>query len=177
MSRVGKHPVAVPAGVEVAISGQRVKAKGKLGELTLDLMSEVNINNEDGGLVVRPRDDSVRARMMWGTARTLVANLVTGVSAGFSRKLDINGVGYRAQLQGTTLVLQLGYSHDIRYPIPEGIRIECPDQTHIIVHGADKQKVGQVAAVIRSFRPVEPYKAKGIKYDDEIVLRKEGKKK
>ena len=177
MSRVGKHPVAVPAGVEVAIAGQQIKAKGKLGALSLDLMREVSIEQENGALVVRPRDDSIRSRMMWGTARTLVANLVAGVSTGFSRKLDINGVGYRAQLQGTTLVLQLGYSHDIRYAIPEGIKIECPDQTHIVVHGADKQKVGQVAAVIRGYRPVEPYKAKGIKYNDEIVLRKEGKKK
>lgn len=177
MSRVGKHPVAIPAGVEVAIAGQQIKAKGKLGALSLDLMREVSIEQENGSLVVRPRDDSIRSRMMWGTARTLVANLVAGVSTGFSRKLDINGVGYRAQLQGTTLVLQLGYSHDIRYAIPEGIKIECPDQTHIVIHGADKQKVGQVAAVIRGYRPVEPYKAKGIKYNDEIVLRKEGKKK
>ena len=177
MSRVGKHPVAVPAGVEVAITGQQITAKGKRGALSLNLMREVSIQQENGAVVVRPRDDTIRARMMWGTARTLVANLVAGVSTGFSRKLDINGVGYRAQLQGNTLVLQLGYSHDIRYPIPEGIKIECPDLTHIIIHGADKQQVGQVAAVIRAFRPVEPYKAKGIKYDDEIVLRKEGKKK
>jgi large subunit ribosomal protein L6 len=123
MSRVGKNPVPVPAGVEVAITGQQIKAKGKLGALSLDLMREVSIEQENGAVVVRPRDDSIRARMMWGTARTLVANLVTGVSTGFSRKLDINGVGYRAQLQGSTLVLQLGYSHDIRYPIPEGITV------------------------------------------------------
>jgi large subunit ribosomal protein L6 len=177
MSRIGKHPVAIPAGVDVSVSGRRVKARGKLGTLELELMNEVTVSQEDGKLVVRPQDDSVRARMMWGTGRTLVANLVNGVSTGFSRKLEINGVGYRAQVQGAEVVLQLGFSHDVRYPIPDGIKVECPDQTHIVVHGADKQRVGQVAADLRSFRPVEPYKGKGIKYEKEIVLRKEGKKK
>ena len=177
MSRVGKHPVPVPAGVTVTLAGQRISAEGKQGALALELMREVTVSEDGAGLVVQPRDDSKRARMMWGTARTLVANLVTGVSAGFTRKLEITGVGYRAQLQGKDLVLQLGYSHEIRYPIPDGVKIVCPDQTHIHVQGPDRQKVGQTAAEIRSFRSVEPYKGKGIRYDNEFVVRKEGKKK
>jgi large subunit ribosomal protein L6 len=177
MSRVGKHPVPVPDGVTVNLTGRRMTAKGKLGTLELGLMREVEVRHEDGAISVTPRDETKRARMMWGTARTLVANLVAGVSTGFSRKLEITGVGYRAQMQGDTLVLQLGYSHDVRYKVPDGIRIECPDPTHVVVHGADKQRVGQVAADIRGYRPVEPYKGKGVKYDDELVLRKEGKKK
>jgi large subunit ribosomal protein L6 len=177
MSRVGKHPVVVPDGVTVAIEGQRISAEGRNGALARVLMDEVTLSRGDEGIVVRPRDESLRARMMWGTARTLVANLVTGVASGFTRKLDINGVGYRAQIQGKQLVLQLGYSHEVRYDIPDGVKIECPDATHIVVSGVDKQMVGQVAAEIRRFRPVEPYKGKGIKYDDEKVLRKEGKKK
>ncbi|MFO1154896.1 MAG: 50S ribosomal protein L6 [Rhodospirillales bacterium] len=177
MSRVGKHPVAVPDGVKVSIEGQRISAEGRQGALARVLMDEVRLSREDEGIVVRPRDDSLRAHMMWGTARTLVSNLVTGVATGFSRKLDITGVGYRAQLQGKQLVLQLGYSHEVRYDIPDGVKIECPDQTHIVVSGVDKQLVGQVAAEVRSFRPVEPYKGKGIKYDNETVVRKEGKKK
>jgi large subunit ribosomal protein L6 len=177
MSRVGKHPVIIPAGVEVAVSGHTVTAKGKLGQLATTLIDDVVISHEGGQLLVRPRDDSDRARRMWGTGRTLIANLVAGVDKGFSRKLDIVGVGYRAQVQGRTLVLQLGYSHEIRYAIPDGIKIECPDPTHITIHGADKQRVGQVAADIRGFRPVEPFMGYGIKYDNEFVLRKEGKKK
>jgi large subunit ribosomal protein L6 len=177
MSRVGKHPVVIPRGVTVTIDGQRVRAEGKLGTLDRTLMREVRVTREDGKISVRPRDDSLRARMMWGTARTLVANLVEGVSRGFTRKLEISGVGYRAQIQGDKLVLQLGYSHDIRYPAPAGIKVQCPDQTHVVVSGADKERVGQVAAEIRAYRPVEPYKGKGIKYEDEFVLRKEGKKK
>jgi len=177
MSRVGKHPVPIPSGVSVSIDGQRVEAKGKLGVLQLDLMDEVAIEQKDSQLSVQPREKSTRGRMMWGTARTLVANLVTGVNEGFTRQLEIHGVGYRAQLQGKDLGLQLGFSHDVRYPVPEGIKITCPDPTHITIHGADKQRVGQVAADIRSYRPVEPYKGKGIRYSDEIVLRKEGKKK
>jgi large subunit ribosomal protein L6 len=177
MSRVGKHPVVIPRGVTVTIDGQRVRAEGKLGTLDRTLMREVRVTREDGKISVRPRDDSLRARMMWGTARTLVANLVEGVSRGFTRKLEISGVGYRAQIQGDTLVLQLGYSHDIRYQAPAGIKIQCPDQTHVVVSGAHKERVGQVAAEIRAYRPVEPYKGKGIKYEDEFVLRKEGKKK
>jgi large subunit ribosomal protein L6 len=177
MSRIGKHPVVIPRGVTVTIDGQRVLAEGKLGALDRTLMREVRVTREDGKISVRPRDDSLRARMMWGTARTLVANLVEGVSRGFTRKLEISGVGYRAQIQGDTLVLQLGYSHDIRYQAPAGIKIQCPDQTHVVVSGAHKERVGQVAAEIRAYRPVEPYKGKGIKYEDEFVLRKEGKKK
>lgn len=177
MSRVGKHPVPVPSGVTVSIDGHRVEAKGKAGVLRLVLTNDIVITQDADAVTVRPRDGSIRARMMWGTARTRIANLVTGVTTGFTRKLDINGVGYRAQVQGTTLVLQLGYSHDVRFDVPEGVKIECPDQTHINISGADKQLVGQVAAEIRSFRPVEPYKGKGIKYSDEVPLRKEGKKK
>jgi large subunit ribosomal protein L6 len=177
MSRVGKHPVVIPSGVTVTVEGQRVRAQGRLGTLDRTLMREVLVTREDGKISVKPRDDSLRARMMWGTARTLVANLVRGVSQGFTRKLEISGVGYRAQVQGDTLVLQLGYSHDIRYPAPAGIKVQCPDQTHVVISGADKERVGQVAAEIRAYRPVEPYKGKGIKYEDEFVLRKEGKKK
>jgi large subunit ribosomal protein L6 len=177
MSRVGKHPVEIPAGVKVTVAGNCVTAEGKLGGLSLDLMKEIVVSHDGPLLSVKPRDDSKRARMMWGTARTLLSNLVTGVHQGFTRKLEITGVGYRAQLQGKDLVLQLGYSHEIRYPIVSGIKVECPDPTHIVISGADKQRVGQVAAEIRSFRPVEPYKGKGIKYDNEFVLRKEGKKK
>ena len=177
MSRIGKHPVAVPAGVTVSIDGQRVRAEGKLGTLDRTLMREVVISRDDEGVRVAPRDDSLRARMMWGTARTLVANLVEGVSNGFTRKMEITGVGYRAQVQGNNLMLQLGYSHDVVYPMPEGIKIVCPDQTHIIVSGPSKELVGQVAAEIRAYRPIEPYKGKGIKYEGEFVLRKEGKKK
>jgi large subunit ribosomal protein L6 len=177
MSRVGKHPVVIPSGVTVTIDGQRVRAEGRLGALDRTLMREVLVVREDGKISVKPRDDSLRARMMWGTARTLVANLVEGVSQGFTRKLEITGVGYRAQVQGNTLILQLGYSHDVQYPAPDGIKIQCPDQTHIVVSGANKELVGQVAAEIRAYRPVEPYKGKGIKYDNEFVLRKEGKKK
>jgi large subunit ribosomal protein L6 len=177
MSRIGKHPVVIPSGITVTIDGQRVRAEGKLGTLDRTLMREVRLTREDGKISVKPRDDSLRARMMWGTARTLVANLVEGVSQGFARKLEITGIGYRAQVQGKTLILQLGYSHDVQYPAPEGITIQCPDQTHIVVSGMDKELVGQVAAEIRAYRPVEPYKGKGIKYDNEFVLRKEGKKK
>jgi large subunit ribosomal protein L6 len=177
MSRVGKHPVPVPGGVTVAIEGRRIRAEGKLGRQEAVLMDEVTVDREGDALWVRPRDQSLRARMMWGTARTVVHNLVTGVAEGFTRKLDINGVGYRAQVQGRQVVLQLGYSHEIRYDIPEGIKVECPDPTHITVSGANRQLVGQVAAELRSFRPVEPYKGKGIKYDNEVVMRKEGKKK
>jgi large subunit ribosomal protein L6 len=177
MSRIGKHPVTVPGGVSVSLSEGRLTARGPHGELTAALMDEVVVSQEDGGIVVRPRDDSTRARAMWGTARTVVANVVQGVHAGFSRKLEIAGVGYRAQVQGSDLVLQLGFSHEVRHAIPDGIKIECPDPTHITISGADKQLVGQVAAEVRAYRRAEPYKGKGIKYDDEIVRRKEGKKK
>ncbi len=177
MSRIGKHPVPIPDGVTVEISGRQVTAKGKLGELHVTLMEEVEVKRDGDQIVVRPRDDSDRAQQMWGTARSVVNNLVTGVAEGFTRGLEINGVGYRAQVQGKDLVLQLGFSHEVRYPVPEGITVQCADQTHIAVSGADKQRVGQTAAEIRAFRPPEPYKGKGIKYADEYILRKEGKKK
>jgi large subunit ribosomal protein L6 len=177
MSRVGKHAVNVPEGVSVAISGNAVSAKGKLGELSVTLTDDVEIKQEGNLVWVSPRNESLIARKMWGTARNVVRNVVVGVSQGFTRKLEINGVGYRAQVQGKELVLQLGYSHDIRYPIPETITIQCPDQTHINISGANKQQVGQIAAEIRAYRPPEPYKGKGIKYVEETILRKEGKKK
>jgi large subunit ribosomal protein L6 len=177
MSRVGKHPVPVPSGVSVEIVNRILKAKGKLGELSLRLSEEVEAKLEDGKVVVTPRSDSKRARTLWGTTRALVNNMVAGVSTGFSKTLDINGVGYRAQVQGKNLQLQLGFSHDVVYPIPAGVTIKCDKPTQITVSGADRQRVGQVAAEIRAFRKPEPYKGKGIKYDKERILRKEGKKK
>jgi len=177
MSRVGKHPVEVPAAVTLSIDGQRITAKGKLGELEAVLRDDIELSQEGSQVTVKPRDKSLEARKMWGTARTVVQNLVTGVNEGFTRSLEISGVGYRAQVQGKDLVLQLGYSHEIRFPVPEGVQIECPDLTHINVRGADRQQVGQVAAEIRGYRPPEPYKGKGIRYSDETILRKEGKKK
>ncbi len=177
MSRIGQNPVEIPSDVNVEISGQQVTAKGKLGQLSATLMSEVEITRDGERIVVKPRNKSIRARKMWGTARSVINNLVTGVAEGFAKNLEINGVGYRAQVQGGDLVMQLGYSHEVRYPIPEGITINCPDQTHIQVSGADKQRVGQTAAEIRRFRPPEPYKGKGIRYENEYILRKEGKKK
>ena len=177
MSRVGKNPVAVPSGVDVKIDGVIVTAKGKLGELSFRATEDVEITSEEGQVWVKPRNDSKRARAMWGTARARISNLVQGVSEGFTRNLEINGVGYRAAVQGQSLNLQLGFSHDVAYPIPEGIDIKCEKPTAITVSGADKQKVGQVAAEIRGFRPPEPYKGKGVKYAEEVILRKEGKKK
>ena len=177
MSRVGKHPVEVPSGVEVAVEGQLVSAKGKLGSLEFLATDDVTIRLEDGKVAVHPVNDGQRARAMWGTARSRVQNLVTGVSEGFVRELEINGVGYRAAVEGKDLVLQLGYSHDVRYPIPEGIEIKCERPTAIKISGADKQKVGQVASEIRGYRKPEPYKGKGVKYLEETILRKEGKKK
>ncbi len=177
MSRVGKHPVEVPDGVEVAVSGRFVSAKGKLGQLAYEATDDVTVKLDGGKIEVRPVNDSKRARAMWGTVRSRIQSMVTGVSEGFSKQLEINGLGYRASVQGDKLNLQLGYSHDINYPIPDGITIKCEKQTSIAITGADKQQVGQVAAEIREFRPPEPYKGKGIKYAGEIILRKEGKKK
>jgi len=177
MSRIGKNPVEVPEGVDVAIVGQHVTAKGKLGELSTILTDDVDLKREDNLVWVKPRGDSPRAQKMWGTARSVINNLVVGVSEGFSSNLEVNGVGYRAQVQGKELVMQLGFSHEVRHQIPEGITVKCPDQTHITIEGADKQKVGQTAAEVRAYRPPEPYKGKGIKYADEYVRRKEGKKK
>ena len=177
MSRVGSSPVTVPDGIDIQITGQLVSAKGKLGELAVELPSDVEVTQDGGKIVVKPRSTSKRARMAWGTSRALVNNLVLGVSDGFSKTLEITGVGYRAAVQGKTLNLQLGFSHDVNFPIPEGISINCEGQTTIVISGADKQAVGQVAAVIRSYRKPEPYKGKGIKYAGEVIIRKEGKKK
>jgi large subunit ribosomal protein L6 len=177
MSRVGKYPVAVPQGVTVNIQGQTVKAKGKLGELTLVVDNEVEVKMEGGAVKFAPRSDTKRARTVWGTMRSLMNGMVKGVNEGFSVPLEINGVGYRAAVQGKVLQLQLGYSHEIKYPIPDGIAIKCEKPTSIHISGADKQKVGQVAAEIRALRPPEPYKGKGIKYESETIRRKEGKKK
>ncbi len=177
MSRVGKNPVEVPSGVEVAIKGGLVSAKGKLGTLDFEASDDVVISQEDGKIWVKPANEGKRARAMWGTVRSRIQNMVIGVSEGFTKNLEINGVGYRAAVQGQSLNLQLGFSHDVAYPIPEGITVKCEKPTSIAVSGADKQKVGQVAAEIRSYRPPEPYKGKGVKYADEVILRKEGKKK
>lgn len=177
MSRIGKNPITVPAAVTVTVDGQNVSVKGPKGTMTLALVDEVTVSMEDGGLTVAPRDETKRARSMWGTTRTNLANMVEGVEKGFAKNLEINGVGYRAQVQGKVLNLALGFSHDVNYEIPEGIEIKTPKQTEIEISGIDKQRVGQVAAEIRSYRPPEPYKGKGVKYAGEYIFRKEGKKK
>ncbi|HEY7297715.1 MAG TPA: 50S ribosomal protein L6 [Xanthobacteraceae bacterium] len=177
MSRVGKKAVPIPAGVTASIDGQVIKMKGPKGALELVLHDDVAAKMEEGGIKVDPRSDTKRARAMWGTHRALVANLVEGVTKGFERKLEITGVGYRAQLQGRNLQVQLGYSHDINFTVPEGITITVPRPTEIVISGIDQQKVGQAAAEIRAFKPPEPYKGKGVKYSGEFVFRKEGKKK
>ena len=177
MSRVGKKVVAIPAGVTANVEGQTVKVKGPKGALQLVLHGDVGAKVEAGGIKVDPRNETKLARALWGTSRALVANLMTGVTKGFERKLEITGVGYRAALQGKNLQVQLGYSHDIVYPIPEGITIAVPKPTEVVVTGIDGQKVGHVAAEIRSFRKPEPYKGKGVKYAGEYIFRKEGKKK
>jgi large subunit ribosomal protein L6 len=177
MSRIGKSPIDIPNSVNIGVDGQAVTAKGGLGELSALVNDEIKITQNDNVIVLNPRNNSTAAKKVWGTARTVINNLIIGVSAGFLKKLVIQGVGYRAQLQGKDLVLALGFSHDIKYNVPKGITIECSDQTHISISGIDKQKVGQVAAEIRSYRPPEPYKGKGIRYEDEYVIRKEGKKK
>jgi large subunit ribosomal protein L6 len=177
MSRVGKNPVAIPSGVTVDIAGQVLTAKGKLGSLKLVVSNEVTTTVADGKVVVKPNSDSKRARTLWGTTRALVNNMVSGVSKGFVVNLEINGVGYRAAVQGKVLNLQLGYSHEVHFAIPDDVKIVCEKPTAISISGADKQRVGQVAAVIRSYRKPEPYKGKGIKYELETVRRKEGKKK
>lgn len=177
MSRVGMVPVEVPSGVDLEIAAGEIKAKGKLGELTMKVVDDVKVSREDKFLWVKPANDGKRARMMWGTTRSLLSNLVMGVSEGFSKRLLITGVGYRAAMQGKELVLQLGHSHEIRYPLPEGIKVDVPNQTEIVISGPNNQVVGQVAAEIRSYRKPEPYKGKGVRYADEIIIRKEGKKK
>jgi len=177
MSRVGKNPVPIPQGVTVDLQGQSLKVKGKRGELAFVVHDDVAVTREGSGLTFKPRVESRRARMQWGTARNLVRNMVRGVSDGFTVTLEINGVGYRAQADAKNLKLQLGYSHDIEYPIPAGVQIKATKPTEIEISGADSQKVGQIAAEIRSMRPPEPYKGKGIKYSTETIRRKEGKKK
>lgn len=177
MSRIGRKAVPVPSGVTISIDGQQVTAKGPKGELAAVLVDQVEVSQTDDGIKVDPRGNGKAERSMWGMSRTVVNNLITGVSEGFSKKLEINGVGYRAQMQGRTLKLNLGFSHDVEYAVPEGVDVACPVQTEIVVSGIDKQKVGQVAAEIRAYRPPEPYKGKGVKYSDEYIFRKEGKKK
>ncbi|HEX5931623.1 MAG TPA: 50S ribosomal protein L6 [Methyloceanibacter sp.] len=177
MSRIGKKPVSVPGGVTAAVNGQEVKIKGPKGELKHVLADAMVAKLDKDGIEITMREDTKEARAMWGMSRTLIANLIAGVTEGFSKRLEISGVGYRAAVQGSNLQLQLGYSHDVAYPIPQGIQIACPKPTEIVITGIDKQKVGQVAAEIRRFRPPEPYKGKGIKYAGEFILRKEGKKK
>jgi large subunit ribosomal protein L6 len=177
MSRIGKRPVAVPSGVTATVEGQTVKMKGPKGQLQFVVHDDVEVKFEGGQVKVAPRVKTNRAQAMYGTARAQVANLVAGVTKGFEKKLEITGVGYRAALQGKNLQLALGYSHDVVYPIPEGIAITVPKPTEIVIVGNDSQRVGQVAAEIRSYRPPEPYKGKGVKYADEFIFRKEGKKK
>ena len=177
MSRIGKKPVAVPSGVTATIDGKTVKAKGPKGELSFVLNDDVDAKMTDDGILVEPRSKSKTARSLWGMSRTQILNILTGVSAGFEKKLEINGVGYRAQMKGSDLQLALGFSHDVVYEVPTGITVACPKPTEIVVSGIDKQAVGQVAAEIRKYRPPEPYKGKGVKYSDEYIFRKEGKKK
>lgn len=177
MSRIGKKPVEAPSGVTVAVDGQNVKVKGPKGELAHKVHDAVVVDFKDGKVSVAPRDESKEARAMWGMSRTMVSNLVEGVTKGFEKKLEITGVGYRASVQGANLVLALGYSHDVVYPIPNGIQIVTGKPTEITVSGIDRQRVGQVAAEIRDFRRPEPYKGKGVKYAGEFIFRKEGKKK
>ena len=177
MSRVGKNPVVIPAGVTIELQGQHLKAKGKRGELQLVVHDDVSVAREGEGLVFKPRNDSRRARMQWGTARNLASNVVRGVSDGFTINLEINGVGYRASADAKLLKMQLGFSHDVEIPIPAGIQIKAVKPTEIEISGSDRQRVGQIAAEIRSLRPPEPYKGKGIKYSTETIRRKEGKKK
>jgi large subunit ribosomal protein L6 len=177
MSRIGKKPIAVPQGVTASVDGQTVTAKGPKGELKFVVNDEVLVKMEDGAITVEPRDQSKEARSKWGMSRTQVQNIVQGVHEGFERKLEITGVGYRAALQGKNLQLALGFSHDVVYEVPEGVTIAVPKPTEIVVSGHDKQVVGQVAAEIRGYRPPEPYKGKGVRYANERIVRKEGKKK
>ena len=177
MSRVGKKPVALPAGVTAKVEGQKVTVKGAKGQLDFTVPDDVDVALADGHVSVKPRSETKRAQAMWGMSRSMIANLVTGVSTGFERKLEITGVGYKAAVQGRKLVLSLGYSHDIDFPIPEGIEIKASKPTELLVSGIDKREVGQIASEIRAYRPPEPYKGKGVKYAGEFIFRKEGKKK
>ncbi len=177
MSRIGKKAVPLPAGVEINIEGQQISVKGPKGSLSVVLVNEVSVSKTEEGLLITPRDDSKRSRSMWGLSRTLVANIVTGVVEGYSKTLEIQGVGYRAALKGKTLSLNLGLSHEVNYEAPEGVELKVTKPTEIVVSGIDKQLVGQVAANIRKYRKPEPFKGKGIRYQGEFVFRKEGKKK
>jgi len=177
MSRIGKKPVAVPSGITATVDGQTVSVKGPKGQLAFVVHDLVAVEKTADGITVAPRDESKKARSLWGMSRTMVSNLIVGVSKGFERKLEITGVGYKAAVQGKNLNLSLGYSHDVLFPIPEGITVVCPKPTEIMISGIDRQKVGQVAAEIREYRQPEPYKGKGVRYSDEFIVRKEGKKK
>ena len=177
MSRVGKKPVPVPAGVTAKVDGQHVSVKGAKGELKFDVPEDVAVSLDGGMIKVDPRFETKRARAMWGMSRAMINNLVTGVSKGFERKLEITGVGYKAAVAGKNLQLSLGYSHDVTYPIPTGVSIMTPKPTEIVIAGSDRRQVGQIAAEIRAYRPPEPYKGKGVKYEGEFIFRKEGKKK
>jgi large subunit ribosomal protein L6 len=177
MSRIGKHAVKLPKGVTAKVEGQTVSVKGPKGELKFVAADDIAVSMGDGTVAVAPRSETRRAAAMWGMSRTMIANLVQGVTGGFERKLEINGVGFRAQVQGKDLQLSLGFSHEVRYPIPAGISIQCPKPTEIVITGSDRQKVGQVAAEIRGYRPPEPYQGKGVRYAGEYIHRKEGKKK
>jgi len=177
MSRIGKKPVEMPAGVSATVSGQSIEVKGPNGTRGFKATDDVDIKVDGNIISVTPRGNSKRARQQWGMSRTQIANLVQGVTGGFKKELEINGIGYRAALQGNILKLSLGYSHDVEFPIPEGVKITVPKNTEVVVEGNDQQLVGQVAANIREWRKPEPYKGKGIKYKDEFIFRKEGKKK
>jgi large subunit ribosomal protein L6 len=177
MSRVGKNPVAIPAGVNASVAGGVLTVKGKLGELRLPITDDVDAKVDGGAIAVSPRNDTRKARAMWGTTRANIANMVKGVTEGFTKNLEIEGVGFKAAVEGKDLVLSLGFSHPVRYPIPQGITIKCDKPTSVSISGADVQRVGQVAAEIRAWKKPEPYKGKGIRYSDETIVRKEGKKK
>ena len=177
MSRIGKKPVAIPEGVTASVEGQLVTAKGPKGELKYVVNDDVLVKMEDGAVKVDPRSQSKDSRSKWGLSRTMITNIMTGVKDGYEKRLEINGVGYRAAMQGNNVQLSLGFSHEVIYQVPEGVSVACPKPTEIIVSGIDKQKVGQVAAEIRDYRPPEPFKGKGVKYAGETIFRKEGKKK
>jgi large subunit ribosomal protein L6 len=179
MSRIGKNPVPIPANVQAEVSGQTVKVKGPKGELSVTLPEDVKVEKDGNAVKVSPREDTQRARAMWGLSRTLIANQIKGVVDGYAETLEIHGVGFRAQLKGKDLTLQLGFSHEINYKVPADIDVKIggPRQDHLMISGIDKQKVGQVAAEIRAYRPPEPYQGKGVRYQGEFILRKEGKKK
>ena len=177
MSRIGREPIEIPEAVDVQVKENTLTVKGVLGELSTNLVKDIEVTKSENFLTLQPQATDIYTKKMWGTYRSLLNNLIVGVSKGYTKELEIQGVGYRAQVQGEKLQLTLGFSHDINFQIPEGIKITCADQTHITISGIDKQKVGQTAAKIREFKPPEPYKGKGIRYSDEYVVRKEGKKK